>query len=157
MRLRYLKSLLLHKWYVILAGLRIGGIPILRLIFHDISKFSRREFLAYAQKYGTDSKPQSDQEEIELKFAYAWLHHESRNPHHWSYWIPRSGHYANQPLPMPKSYVREMVADWHAANRAYRGSWDSANWLKNNLLQMKLHPTTRQYVNTILQEMGYEL
>lgn len=46
------------------------------------------------------------------------------------------------PMPMPERYVREMVADWMGASRAYTGSWDMVDWLEKNLPRMDLHPVT---------------
>lgn len=33
------------------------------------------------------------------------------------------------PLPMPEKYVREMVADWMGASKAYDGKWPKEKWL----------------------------
>jgi hypothetical protein len=76
---------------------------------------------------------------------YAWLHHQKWNKHHWEYWvIPSHG-----PLNMPDKYVREMVADWFAAGRAFDGAWDAKNWyLRQDLL---LHPLTRVKVEGLLE------
>lgn len=57
------------------------------------------------------------------------------------------------PLPMPEKYVREMVADWMGASRAYTGSWDMRSWLDKNLPKMRLHPETRRLVNLVLSEV----
>ena len=84
----YLKSLLRHKWFVLLAGLKVGGVPLWRLIVHDMSKFSRFEFRQYAVNFHGQESP-VDADQVSLDFAYAWLHHENSNPHHWGYWIPR--------------------------------------------------------------------
>lgn len=60
-----LKSLLLHKWYVLLAG-RIIGVSLWRLIIHDWSKFSPTEFFRYARyKYRDGGREE---------WAIGWLH-----------------------------------------------------------------------------------
>jgi hypothetical protein len=41
--------LLLHKWYVFLAGRRLK-VPFWRLVVHDLSKFSPAEFRHYARR-----------------------------------------------------------------------------------------------------------
>jgi hypothetical protein len=145
----YLKSLLLHKWYVFVAG-RYVGVSLWQLLIHDLSKFSPAEFLTYARHSSTEEGRESE------AFAAAWLHHENANPHHWGYWIPRSGKYANQPLPMPDRYIREMVADWMGAGKAYTGRWDIADWLNENLpgFSDKLHPKTIVGVFLILVGVG---
>ena len=152
----YLKSLLRHKWFVLLAGLKVGGVPLWRLIVHDMSKFSRFEFRQYAVKFHGQESP-VDADQVSLDFAYAWLHHENSNPHHWGYWIPRSGKYAGKPLPMPHTYVREMVADWMGAGRTYQGHWDMTKWLNENLYRMNehWHETTKVRVGFLLDQQGY--
>lgn len=152
---RYLLSLLRHKWYVFLAG-RVTGVPLWRLVIHDWSKFTPAEFGRYARNFHGDySESPADKETVSLEFACAWLHHENLNPHHWGYWIPRSGRYAGQPLPMPETYVRGMVADWMGAGRAYTGSWDIAAWLNANGPKMSFHDETVRLVATVMTEMGY--
>lgn len=127
--LKHVKALILHKWFVLVAGLRVGGIPIWRLIIHDWTKFTPAEFLPYVRHHQLKSKSERDA----FSYACAWLHHENMNPHHWGYWIPRSGAQVGKPLPMPESYVREMFADWMGAGRTYTGSWDMSEWLDKSL------------------------
>lgn len=49
-------------------------------------------------------------------------------------------------LPMPEKYVREMVADWMGAARAYDGAWpgslDTWAWWQNNRDHLVLHDDT---------------
>lgn len=156
--LRYLRSLLLHKWFVFLGGLMVGGIPIWRLIVHDWTKFTPAEFGRYARNFHGDySKSPNDRDQVKLEFAYAWLNHENRNPHHWGYWIPRSGKHEGRPLPMPQTYVREMVADWLGAGRAYTGKWDMTAWLNKDgsRAMEKMHIETQTAVKRVLLEQGY--
>lgn len=115
-----------HKWFVFLAGLKIG-VPIYLLILHDWTKFLPCELPHYQRQfYGKADQP--------LKFSYAWNHHQKNNKHHWEYWIPTTGHNRGgykdgEPLPMPRRYVLEMVADWMGASRAYEGRWPTyRNW-----------------------------
>jgi len=171
--LKYLNSLLLHKWYVFLAGLKTG-VPVWRLIVHDWQKFAPQEFPYYArhffgvddeyknketldafQKYGVVEAAPFGHFEDE-RFALAWLHHENTAPHHWGFWIARSGKY-RKPLPMPETYVREMVADWMGASRAYTGDWNMSEWLAKNGMNLSnhMHPSTVNAVRKILDEIGY--
>ena len=56
---------------------------------------------------------------------------------------------------MPEVCVREMVADWFAAGKAYNGAWpDPTNltWLKENRHRMQLHPTTEKRLTAVLAE-----
>ena len=150
---KYLSLLMKHKIFVFIACLRCG-VPVWRAIAHDASKFSSSEFMQYA-KYSFGGKKNGDE------FAAAWLHHQNNNPHHWEYWISRSSHKfgpstdENHCLVMPETYVREMVADWMGASRAYTGSWDMKEWLAKNLPKIKLHANSKLMVDAVLREQGY--
>lgn len=169
-------SVLQHKWFVFLSGRKLG-VPLWRLVIHDWTKFTPAEFGRYARysmlrklrswekAYDSSSKPLKslmarpsfpyDADQVEYEFALAWLNHENRNPHHWGYWIPRSGAWAGRPLPMPETYVREMVADWHGASRLYEGHWDISDWVVKNVQNFRLHPDTAVLVRKVLDEAGY--
>jgi hypothetical protein len=156
--LKYLRTLLLHKWYVFLAGLKVGGIPIWRLIVHDWSKFMPVEFGPYARYtpyFGNEKAPKH----VQLAFDYAWLHHQNVNPHHWQYWILVYDDEAKSVyLPMPETYCREMVADWMGASMAYTGSWDMSEWLAKQFPEIakKMHSDSIKTVTSILKEQGYK-
>ena len=129
--------------------------PLWRALIHDLSKFTRSELPHYnRQFFGDKGDPQG--------FAKAWLHHQNRNPHHWEYWITRSDHShggsgaVDGCLPMPARYIREMVADWMGASKAYTGSWWMQDWLEKNLGKMRLHPTTKDSLYSILFSQGYD-
>ncbi len=156
MPIQYFWLTVKHKWYVLLGGLKLGGIPLWRLIIHDLSKFGRHEFPFYQQQFfGDKGDPKG--------FAAAWLHHQNYNPHHWEYWQTRSDHSHGGSkantfgyLEMPETYIREMVADWMGASMAYTGSWDMTEWLKKGLQPLYVtHVNTRILVETILKEIGY--
>src|SRR3972149_8819971 len=100
--MRYLWLTLKHKWFVFVAGRRLG-VPLYLLILHDWSKFLWCELPHYQRQfYGEANDP--------LGFSYAWNHHQKSNKHHWEYWIPITGHsrggFADMaPLPMPRKYA----------------------------------------------------
>lgn len=48
--LRYLRYVLAHKWFVFIAGLRTGA-PLWRLVIHDWSKLTPREWGAYVASF----------------------------------------------------------------------------------------------------------
>ena len=151
---RYLWSFLQHKWFVFRAG-RMAGVPLWRLVVHDWQKLTPWEFAGYAlyTRDKADINP-----ERAIAYAYAWLHHENTAPHHWGYWIPRSGPLVGRPLPMPETYVREMIADWHGASRAYVGTWDITDWLRENGPRMKpfFHSETVATIERVMWELGYQ-
>ena len=75
--LKFLWSLIRHKWYVFVECCKLG-VPLLGII-HDCSKFLPSEFIPYAKHfYGKDNK---------TAFDTAWLHLQRRNRHHWQYWL----------------------------------------------------------------------
>jgi hypothetical protein len=124
---------------VLLAGIKIKA-NIWDLITHDLSKFLPSELAHYdRQFYGKADDL--------LGFSYAWNHHQKCNKHHWEYWIPITGHsrggYSDlQPLPMPERYIREMIADWMGACRAYEGHYptkDNWPWWEKNKANIITH------------------
>ncbi len=150
-----------HKWFVFLAGLKIGGIPLWRLLVHDFSAFSFYEAPAYADRAKHDGHIRDRR-----AWAYAWLHHQNHCPHHWEYWTFAwhslssdinfyDGIVENGCLEMPNTYVREMVADWMGASRVYTGSWDMLDWLNSNFRKMQVHPSTSRLVRKTLAELKY--
>jgi len=151
----FLKSLMRHKYYVFLAGLKTG-VPIWRLIIHDWQKFTLSEFPQYA-RYFFGGKQEKDKE----SFMLAWLHHVHYGKHHWEHWLLNPNYNfstgINGKLPMPETYVREMVADWMGASKTYTGSWNMAVWLSNNGSRMEanMHKDTIDLVHKVLIELDY--
>jgi len=166
---QYLKYVLRHKWFVFLAGLKLG-VPLLTLIFHDWDKFLPDEWFPYARCfYKPDGSKQYEPSEA---FTKAWMKHQHRNKHHWQYWL----NIGNEPIsntevivwdngnrsiigdidkyqklkmtirePMPDKYRREMLADWYGAGRAL-GNTDTRGWYLQNKDHMRLHPNTRAWI-----------
>ena len=153
MMIEYLKKLMNHKWYVFVAGVKIGGIPIVTLLFHDISKFTRDEFMPYVNyNFGGDNE-----KENQIAFDRAWNHHQKRNKHHWQYWLLINDEDGTYPLDMPKVYIREMVADWMGASKAYTGSWCMVNWM-NNVMVKYLDNMSKETIDelfSLLHTLGY--
>lgn len=145
---RYMKYLARHKWFVFVAGLRVGGVPLWRLIIHDWSKLLPSEWFPYAKSfYG----PQPRTTETKLRFDAAWLHHQHFNPHHWQHWVLREDDGATKILEMPTNFAREMVADWCGAGRAITGKWEVWTWYAKNRERIMLHPATRAVVETLIE------
>ena len=164
---RYLKYVLSHKYYVFLAGRKIG-VSLWQLAVHDLSKFGRHEFMQYARKYSYPavggvwpsrgliaSYVGHTQESVDEAFNYAWLNHANKNPHHWQYWIVCENGGDSKVLDMPKKYAREMVADWMGAGRAITGSWDMTDWLHQNLYKVVVSKNTLLFIESILSDLGY--
>ncbi|MFC3833474.1 DUF5662 family protein [Deinococcus rufus] len=143
--LRYAWLTVRHKVYVLQAGRRTGA-PLLNLLLHDWHKFTPSELPHYARQFfGPADDP--------LGFSFAWHHHQALGKHHWEYWVMVSGHgrggYPDgAALPMPERYVREMVADWLGASKAYDGAFPTSlsTWPRwqANFDRITLHPQTRR-------------
>lgn len=150
---QYAWATIKHKYYVYLAGRRLG-VGWWQLVIHDWTKFTPAEYPHYQRQFfGDKGDP--------VGFARAWLHHQNHWPHHWEYWITRTNHaqgaqagIVDDCLPMPEIYVREMLADWQGASRAYTGSWDIGDWLSKNWPRIRLHPDTRRLLLKILADGG---
>ena len=146
--MKYFWIVIKHKWYVLLAGLRLK-LPLWRALTHDLSKFTRAELPHYNRQFcGDKGDPEG--------FARAWLHHYHRNDHHWEAWIVESIQSHTDPtrdscivdncLQMPLVCVMEMFADWLGASKAYTGSWDMDEWFDSHIEEMRFHPKTRDLV-----------
>lgn len=79
---------------------------------HDLSKYDKEEYDAYAHKFYPSGS--MTEESIRSEFAYAWLHHLHNNKHHSQYWYIRNDtdHEDDRPLDMPLDYIIEMLCDW---------------------------------------------
>jgi hypothetical protein len=165
--LRYLRFVIRHKWFVLVAGLRVGGIPLWRLLIHDWSKFGPAEWGPYvrnfygpklvasygdARHHGGLSPAEVERMKATRRAAFdrAWLHHQHANPHHWQHWVLREDAGATKALRMPDQFAREMVADWMGAGRAITGRWEAREWYEKNGGPMILNMHTRTLVERLL-------
>lgn len=155
--LKYLKSLLRHKWFVFVECCKLG-IPWLGII-HDLSKFSPDEFFAYSNRFfgGEDNRN---------KWGRSWLHHQHFNKHHPEFYIVgwrgdssfyddvcyKIPNYNIAVFSIPDRYRREMLADWRGAGRAY-GNPDTKAWYLKNCENIILHDETRRWIEEQLGVM----
>jgi hypothetical protein len=161
--LKYLRQVFRHKWFVFIEACRLG-VPWLGLI-HDGSKFGIREMLPYARyfygNYSTSpevwrrcpSYTGRTKQDVSREFDAAWNDHQKRNRHHWQYWVLINDRSEPQisALPMPERYIREMVADWRGAGRAY-GNPDTAGWYEGTKDKQIMHTDTRRRVDELLYD-----
>ena len=153
-RLRWVCMGLRHKALVLYAGIwLVGGIPLWRLLVHDLSKLFPPELGAYsAQKIRGCCSAERWNEAVH--------HHFQNNGHHWQHWIDgqswetvKSGRISV----MPKVFVREMVADYLASAREGTGKWDFSEWLEKNYHRMRLHPESDGLFRLILRQIGVKV
>lgn len=145
--LNYLFYVLRHKWFVLLASIKINA-PLWMAIVHDLSKFMPSEWFPYANTFY--AKDGSKRYVESPEFAHAWNHHQKQNKHHYQYYMITWDRGTTEPLEMPDKYAREMVADWMGAGRAITGKWEVWGWYDKNRNNIILHPKTREYVEHIL-------
>lgn len=157
--LKYLRYIVLHKWFVMLECFRVG--LIWRGIVHDWTKFTPREFIPYANHfYGGEKTVRSSsgyynpRDTGDIKFDMAWFWHQKRNDHHWQYWItPRD---VGEPLmfdilDMPLRCRMEMLCDWKGAGRVQKTP-GVLHWYSVNGRKIRLHENTRRWIE---KEIGY--
>lgn len=153
----YLKYVLRHRWYVMLACFRYG--LWWRGIKHDWSKFMPCEWTPYADSFynrdGTKRDWKSRDAFDKVEFDAAWNHHQKVNDHHWQFYclITDADEPRYRPLPMPDVCIREMVADWASAGFVITGRWEVVEWYERNKEKMLLHPSTRLTVEELLKNI----
>jgi hypothetical protein len=147
----YLKYLVKHKWYVLLASYKIKSSIWLALI-HDWSKFKPSEWFPYVNRFFKSDKVSKA---IEYKeFSVAWNAHQKKNKHHWQYWVLIQDNGAEILLEMPKKYMLEMVTDWMGAGKAITGNWDNIHsWYEKNKREIRFHYSTRLMVEELLKSL----
>lgn len=173
--LKHLKYLSVHKWYVYRAG-RILGVPFLRLLIHDYTKLQPIEWFPYTAHFFTfvpapGSKGYFHKPGSNAAFDAAWKHHWTHNPHHWQFWTNENPDiavwiaFANTMnctappvdcLPMPDTYIREMVADWFGAGMA-QNKPDLMGWYQENGSKMVLDDETRERVDMYIEKLRVNL
>jgi hypothetical protein len=143
---QYLKYVLRHKYFVFMAGVKIGC-PLWRLISHDMSKFLPSEWVPYVEYFYGSNKVYAY---TELDFNNAWLKHQHRNKHHWQYWLLREDSGDTIAMSMPRQYILELVADWAGAGREITGKWDVSEWYAKNKEKIVLSVGSRTQVEKLL-------
>lgn len=148
--LRYLSYVVRHKWFVFLACMRCD-VPLWRALIHDWQKFTPAEWGPYVWSFYGPWKYNERPQWLVDAFDRAWLHHQHYGPHHYQYWILREDGGAIKALEMPRTYVREMLADWVGAGQAISGRRDPKPWYEANKEKIVLHPSSRALLETLMQ------
>lgn len=141
-----------HRFLVRQGCFKVG--LIWQGLTHDLSKYSRTEFLAGAKYYQGDRSPNAAERE-DKGFSEAWMHHKGRNRHHYEYWTDmnrETRHYES--VPMPRKYLVEMVMDRRAACMTYQGDayTDASAWIYFDRSKEKnlMHPRLRRELEFLL-------
>ena len=163
--LKYLKYLIVHKYYVAKFCFRFG--LYWRGLIHDWSKLLPDEFIPYREYFYGDHESWRDlsgdmklhipfdktKEFWSAQFSYAWLRHIHRNDHHFQHFILRNDDRSVMPLQMPYKCVQEMVADWCGAGVAITGKLEVWNWYDKNRDNILLHPTSRAAAEHLIMQI----
>jgi hypothetical protein len=165
--LKYLKYVLRHKWFVMVECFRHG--LYYRGIKHDISKFFPSEWIPYTNffygKSGSSIKSKRDStgyykptDTGDKAFDFAWFIHQKRNDHHWQWWVLLEDGGGFKILEMSVNAVFEMLCDWCGASKAQgHGGWEGVfAWYEANAHKMRLHPASRDLVESILKNKGWK-
>jgi hypothetical protein len=115
---------------------------------HDYSKLLPYEWVPYAHTFYAPDGTRWYKETPE--FDQAWNHHQKCNKHHYQYWVLIYDSGEHKVLPMPKKYIKEMIADWSGCGRAITGRWEIHKWYEKNKDTVILHSDTRKIVEDIL-------
>lgn len=164
--LKYLRYLIVHKWFVMVECFREG--LYWRGIVHDLSKFLPSEFFPYAKHfYGNETSNNTDiknnrfyksADSGDKKFDFAWLVHQKRNKHHWQWWtFPNDGS-GILVIPIKEPYLTEMICDWIGSGRAQGHPFslndrffEARNWYLENGHKMQLAQETREIIEQRLK------
>jgi hypothetical protein len=145
-----------HKYWVAHYCFKMGLYK--QGLLHDLSKFSNEEFWEGAKYYQGDKSPIPICKKRNNGESKAWLHHKGRNKHHCEYWMDCD--YDKTPLkpvfnPIPYNYVLEMICDWFAAGRTYKGKKfkfeDEWEWWSNRKKNLAVNSKTEIFINNILK------
>ena len=144
-----------HKLVVMGGCFRVGLWK--QGLLHDLSKYSWEEFRTGVLYYQGNRSPNAAEKE-EKGFSRAWLHHKSRNKHHFEYWTDVSGkedHWKIVGVKMPVNYLAEMVMDRIAASKIYQGkAYTDASpyeYFSRNKDYLTMHPETKACLDRILK------
>mgnify|MGYP001582821342 CR=1 FL=1 len=137
-----------HKYWVFVFGLKLG-VPIWRLIVHDLDKFWPPKWKGYANYYFNPNK----QFDFTSKFNYACNGHQKLAKHHWQYWILIDNFADLIPLEIPDVFIKEMIADWLSAAKCKVGNeLNIYKWYAENKENLILNKKTRAKLEKLLSE-----
>ena len=138
-----------HKWNVLIECFKSG--QFLHGIAHDLSKFLPSEFIPYARFFhDTDrTKTYKKSDENNENFQKGWCYHQKRNKHHWNYWVSVTRKDEIVAVPMPRKYIKQMIADWNGMSRKFGGL--TKDYYLKNKGQMILHSETIKIIENMLE------
>lgn len=156
---QHFRTITAHRLCVLWGCFRMG--LVWQGLTHDLSKYSPVEFWNGARYYQGVRSPNAAERE-DKGFSEAWMHHKGRNRHHYEYWTDMDMTTRTyQPVPVPRKYLAEMVADRIAACKIYEGrNFDLESPLRYLMKSREkdlMHPQTKRELEvllTLLKEQG---
>lgn len=156
---QHFKTITAHRICVMQGCFRMG--LYWQGLTHDLSKYSPVEFWNGARYYQGVRSPNAAERE-DKGYSESWMHHKGRNRHHYEYWTDMDMTTRTyQPVPVPRKYLAEMVADRIAACKIYEGrNFDTGSplrYLMSSREKDLMHPQTReelQFLLTMLKDQG---
>jgi hypothetical protein len=149
---KHLHTINKHRFIVFKNCCKLG-IPF-RGLFHDLSKYSSKEFWPSTKYYRGVGSPILN-ERKETTYSNIWNHHTNRNKHHFEYWIDLCNNFIFI-RPMPYKYALEYVADVISASKTYNGKNFTPGMPLNYFSARKhtylMHSTTKEFVETLFKE-----
>ncbi len=148
-----------HRFRVFVNGCHCGiGF---HCLFHDISKFSFKEFFRSVRYYDGTHSPVLEERMAHDGFSYICQHHTKRNKHHWEYW---TDFYRGKivAMAMPWLYATEYVCDMLSASYCYDPKGftpgKTLDYFSQRLGRYYISDVTREYVLwclTRFRDMGF--
>lgn len=156
---KHFKTITVHR-FVVMKGCFSMGLYWQGLT-HDLSKYAPVEFWNGARYYQGVRSPNAAERE-DKGYSESWMHHKGRNRHHYEYWTDMSPVTKTyQPVPVPRKYLAEMIADRVAACKVYEKEkytpGSALAYLTRSREKDLMHPQTKQeleYLLTMLRDQG---
>lgn len=152
----HLKTIIVHKFWVFYYSCKLG-IPVQGFL-HDLSKFSPIEFWESVKYYQEGKRSPINACKEDKGYSLAWQHHKGRNKHHYEYWTDNYD-IGTTCIKIPYKYVLELVCDYLAAGRTYKGKYftflDEYNWWLTHKDIKKIHAESKNLITNILYELAF--
>lgn len=154
----HLRNIIVHKYWVFHYCVQFG-IP-WRGLVHDLSKLHPTEFFESVKYYQGTSSPIPVCKKIN-GMSKSWQHHKGRNKHHYEYW---TDNYDNGKITchnIPFVYLMEMIADWFAAGRTYKGKSfrivDEIEWWreKRTNVNLAISEPTKTFIDMFMNDCEF--
>lgn len=119
------------------------------ICYHDVSKFSAEEFVAYRNRFFPLHTPSNEDEEA---FKEAWIHHYMNNEHHWEFINKLPKELIDTKPGLVERYLVHMLVDWTAMG--YKFGDTAQEYYESNKDKIKLLPDHEKFIYTIFERLS---